>query len=563
MKYQKKQLVLAITAAMLPLTATALTQPGVVINTTVNSSQIVSPGSGNLTIEGGGVIDVVGDSNGQAIIFDNNGITPPAPPVEGSVFVQLGGDVRGDSYGILGVTSAEALTLNGSIVNDGGFIRSAENTVSGGPSVGIQLFGGNDGERNLSIAGGIKNNLVDNGMGGDAAGIIQGDNAAIDLHGVNFDGSIVNQGQLRSNGVTIGIRDSEISGGIQNSGLIDTSGTDGTAIEIAGGFGNSSGELVSAGVGNNFADGIQNSADGLIEGRSGINIITGANFSGGIDNQGTIKATGVGGAVEVSSRGFTDVSNSTPETVILETTFAGGITNSGQIVNTATGSLFTAASGFFSTPGIQIGDATVTGGLVNNGTIASQNEGVVLSSLNTWNGEAFPSTVLKDGLENNGSITSTFRSALLVQASRIEGGITNDGSISGLEGIHIDGESADATVASDGQITATSVLASGSVVGDLINNGTISGSVTEQQVIQLGQDLTGIGAITLHNGGSLEGNLINNASIMAQGDGVAIALGRAGESRHHRPSESGSAQSHYEKRWRRHEGRRRHAQRRG
>jgi outer membrane autotransporter protein len=239
---------------------------------------------------------------------------------------------------------------------------------------------------------------------------------------INNSGTINSTGSPNFAGVNI---TTGLTGGITNSGTIESTGSTGYGIHLQNGA--------------TLAGGITNT--GTISGSSnGILLNTGSSLTGGITNNGTIS-----GEEAIEANGGT---------------IAGGITNNAG--HSITGGDY----------GIELNaGAALTGGIVNHGTIDGNTSGIYASS----------SSIDSITNASNGTIESSGDPAIYLVGASTVGTLTNAGTIesTGGTGIAVDGTSHIGTLANTGTITSGSVNSAAlylesNTQGALTNSGTIS-----------------------------------------------------------------------------------------
>jgi len=340
-------------------------------------------------------------------------------------------------------------------------------------------------------------------------------------------GDIVNHGSMVSsagNGIDI-VNDSQVDGGILNTGLIDaevgifidddssvaagilnegsivavsTAILLGDDSEILGGITNSGG-LIEGALGINVSDaqaelhgGITNEIDSVIRGTTTAAIqFTGAILSGGITNSGTIEGTGIANGIN-----------------ILGGTITGGITNNEGALIQVAGSSVTA---------IIVRDATFIGNITHDGVILAEGSsalGVIISGTTDFTGNVTNSatgTISADTtallisnvtftghVSNAGVITSADGDGVDISATTFTGNFTNEagGEITGgSDGVYLGGTTFTGDILNDGDITALSstgiYIATTNVTGNLTNNGVIAATSGNGIVVTAASTLTG------------------------------------------------------------------------
>lgn len=308
-------------------------------------------------------------------------------------------------------------------------------------------------------------------------GSIGGANPAVVVDGTDAT-SIDNSGNISAANVgaptVIGINiiDSGTVSTITNSGIIsgDHFGIRIVDLGSVGSIANNAGGTISTGpggggivlfAGTSVTSGISNS--GAINGGSyGIGLNSG-NLTGGIVNSGTI--SGSRGIYLVNGSGVDDINN------------AGGTISASA--------------------GIHLVSSDVTGGIVNSGLITAST-GIHLSSAST-----------AGSISNSGTIAGAYNGIYLSRSSSVTGAITNDAS---------------GTIASSSGSGAAILLSSGSSVGSITNDGTISGgqSGIRLQANTGGSPTGGLGA------SSVTGSITNSGTIIGGSNGIYLSNSNAG-----------------------------------
>ncbi|MEW6329981.1 MAG: autotransporter domain-containing protein [Pseudomonadota bacterium] len=279
---------------------------------------------------------------------------------------------------------------------------------------------------------------------------------------------------------------------------------------------------------------IANNAGGSIAGVGGIGLFTSSSVTGGISNSGAISGLSYGIGLNSSS-------------------LTGGIVNSGTIsggrgiylvngssvddINNAGGSISAAVGVHL------VGSSSVTGGIVNSGLITAST-GIRLSSAST-----------AGSISNSGTITASSAGIRLSSGSTV-GSITNSGTIFGAYyGLHLSRSSsvtgaitneATGTISNSGGSGAVILLSSGSSVGSIVNDGTISGGRAGIQLqansggsptggsgpSSVTGDITNTGTISgssagiaLDSGSSVGGSIVNSGTIAGNNAAISIRDG--------------------------------------
>jgi fibronectin-binding autotransporter adhesin len=249
---------------------------------------------------------------------------------------------------------------------------------------------------------------------------------------VSVTGSVINNGIVRANGsaVAVNLNQGTFAGGITNNSTI--AAANGSALVVAGPA------SVIGGISNATAGTISTNVYGIQIGGSPGSV---SSFSGGITNNGSIRAGSVGigvgtsrglGIVSTFSGGITNtgtVSGVNGAVVVnLASIFSGTVRNtgsfSGNIVNTGTGSLHA-----FDTAVEVENVASFGGSITNAGTLQSGQEGagagISLQSVSLFTGN----------IANTKTIVASRTGIALGNFSSFAGGITNIGSITAESGI--------------------------------------------------------------------------------------------------------------------------------
>ena len=437
------------------------------------------------------VITTAGNGNQSLAAGDDLTVTGPTGSITGTgigvdvinaaaLFIDNSGLISAATTGVLLQTTAD---LTGGIDNSGtifgtmrgigayagsdisgGIVNQAAGTISAGTTMGIGILASN-----ADISGGIDNSGLISG----AFGIVSQSNADI-LGGITNSGTI-------SAGTAIGIyAGSDISGGIVNTGTIGG----GRGIDI------SSSDMTGA---------ITNQAAGTISGSIGIYVRATSDISGGLDNAGLI--TGGGQGIDI------DGSNVT-----------------GSIVNQLGGTILGGSTAILAQ-----GTGHISGGIDNSGMIAGGSYGIMVRSLSDIFG----------GIDNSGTISGGNAGLALWTTADIFGGVDNTGTISGDVGIDIDGSNVTGSIVNQlggtisGGTTGISVGGGSTLAGNIENFGTIFGGayalnvdgasdVSISVINQAGGVISGNTAIYV-SGASITGGIFNTGVIEGTG-GTAISL---------------------------------------
>jgi hypothetical protein len=362
------------------------------------------------------------------------------------------GTVTGGTYGVFSDGTLSTLT-NAGTVTGGSYGVSSAGTLSTLTNSGT-VSGGAWGAQ-LANTGTITNT---------ATGLISGTSLlGLDLYGTN--GTVTNAGRIE--GGSAGLQAGGDTTSLTNSGTIS---------------GGSTGIYKNGTVGT-----LTNSATGVIEGTSdGI-------YTGNFDDAGAIVNAGqiTGGRSGIYAYyGFGDLTNQTGGTI-------SGTTGAGVYVEDAAGTLTNEAGGLIvsaGSAGVFVGnyDAAILTSLTNAGTIEGVTAGVEVGNSN--GGQI-------DLLTNSGTIRFTGSGsgpALLVVQGGTVGQVANTGSI---------GDVTNAGTIGDGSGTAISSTGVGASIGEIFNQGTISGGFTiENQDVTVSAD-GGLGRFTSGTLNVVSGNL--------------------------------------------------------
>ena len=328
------------------------------------------------------------------------------------------------SAGNTGIAIYYVSTLTGNISNAG--------TISA--KTGINIVGS-------TITGGIFDSGIITATSGpgisiDSASKLTAATTAILITGSTFTGNISNAGTISAK-TGIKIAGSTITGGIFDSGIITAkSGPQ----FLSGILIDSTSKLTAAATaisitGPTFTGNISNA--GTISAKTGINI-AGSTITGGIIDTGVINASSVGINIVSGS----ELTGAPTNIYISGPTFTGGITNAGTLkngghgifvdgsvhsVSTFAGNIVNSAGGTIAAnrTGILISDvSTFLGGITNSGTISSNmNYGINITGVSTFTGS----------IVNNVGGTISGEGIVLGNPVNFQGGITNAGTISGLD----------------------------------------------------------------------------------------------------------------------------------
>lgn len=390
--------------------------------------------------------------------------------------------------------------------------------------------------------------------------IIHNGGNAVSANSVTNIGAITNNGEISATGDAgddnaINVDDSQLTGGIVNSGTIRSSEDDG--ISIYGGS-TLTGDIV-----NNLGATIKSESPDAGSLDSGIEIDA-ATVTGNIINYGTISSSGDGGGVTIwgnNNAGETGIlggaiinygtiSGTNPEGLDIDdgATVSQGIKNYGTISSVETdaievdeesvvnGGIVNSDTGVISSDGasaIEIDeDAVVNGGIVNSGEISSDGADAI---------EIMLRAVVNDGIVNTGLIRSTDNDTIEISdGAKLYGGISNTGSgeISTTAGDTIYITDAGSTLA--GGLNNTSTMSStdddvvdianadSSLSGTIDNSGTmtaednvIENEGTIEAINNSGRMEAGDTGIYLDSGSTL-GSLVNSGTIKGTNNALFI-----------------------------------------
>ena len=191
--------------------------------------------------------------------------------------------------------------------------------------------------------------------------------------------------------------------------------------------------------------------------------------------------------------------------------FEGGVLQ-GSLINSATGVITTSGDNGIKIDGDLDVDFTdnegvIEGQVVNNGTITALCQALDIDS-NAW---------IKSGIVNTGTLenTDTIGSCVLVEVdetSRVDGGISNTGLMkSGGDAIYIwNGSIVTGDIVNDNTIDAQGD-------GVQIDDATLEGNITNNNQIEAGDD-----GLILTTDSTMTGNITNNKLIKADGNGIKL-----------------------------------------
>ncbi len=410
------------------------------------------------------------------------------------------------------------------------------------------------------------------------------------LNDSQIGGQIVNSGTIQ--GAVLGLwvtDDSTLLGGIANSGTI-SGGVTGILLNndasIFGGITNSGNIDGGAGIFVNDAQselhgGIHNQTGGQIVGTTNAAIaLSGAAYSGGITNSGTISGQTAADGIYMTGGTFTGDINNTSGTIeatgssgiaieITAGTFTGGISNSGKILGEATngvairvlgttdfnGNITNTASGAIrgDVVAIVLSNTTFDGNLTNQGAITSNNGVGITENATTFTGNIdnqlgatidaedtavlITSATFTGNFTNAGSIDSTSGDAVIINAAAFNGNFTNSGHITAFDNaVVFTGAAFTGAIGNSNEITSVNdalrVDSGTTVTGNIDNSGTIRS--TGEDGIDINGTVTGsitnatTGAIHgLRDGIDLDGTVtlgITNSGTIIGETGAAIDL---------------------------------------
>lgn len=366
------------------------------------------------------------------------------------------------SYGGVGIR-IDSSSIDGSIVNKAG------GTITGGLT-GIRVASGSIISGGITNAGAIrslsssssagfgveiKNSNILGGIVNSGAIIANGTHArGVDLSGSTVTGGIINTGSIFGQGTGINLQaNSTLVGNITNSGTII--GSTHTGIWI----GNNS-TLVGSVVNSGYIYGGTN---------GGIALNSGSLITGSIVNSGFINSAGNGISVYSSS------------------VISGKISNSGTI------------SGAYN--GIILGGSSIEGGISNSGLISGGSNGIKLSS-----------SIINGGIANSGRIIGGAGGAgINIDPSVVNGGITNAGLISGDSGIAVYSSTVNGGITN---LAGGTISGTGNGYGAIVVDGENSfvDVITNRQLIS---SVNGYGIVN-QNSGTI-GSIINTGLIISNG----------------------------------------------
>ncbi|MEQ1864321.1 MAG: autotransporter domain-containing protein, partial [Micropepsaceae bacterium] len=438
--------------------------------------------------------------------------------INGSV-VHGGIQNNGTASQILGV--ANAILITGDSVVAGGITNAG--TIAGSAGNGISFQ-----DADIDFQGNITNA---------ATGTIQATagNAAIDL--ANFDtfvGNINNSGLIEGvgvNGTGIFLNNGTMTGDITNSttGDIVASSAGGWGIAIAGGL--LDGNIINDGLisaeargillsGGTLDGEIQNNSSGTIEATGPTDIavsINGGTITGGIDNSGKILATNTGGqGIAVLSGLLTGGIENTGTSALIQAdaqailisvaTFTGSVTNTGGTIDSN------------ANDAVYITSTTFTGDVTSSGYIEAANTGIQYNN----GAGTFTGTITN----SSGGHIVAGGDGINVNALVFLGNVTNAGIIDGTsvtDGIELDVATFTGTVTNSGRIGNSGAGEEISGTGLDIDGTTLTGSVVNSGTIYAGRD-----GIAIKSGLTVSANVTNSGAIFGDannggfGDGINI-----------------------------------------
>ena len=451
----------------------------------------------------GGITNNVGASisgiNGQAIVIDQYSTV--------DAITNNGGYISGISNAglISGANTAIRIISNAVL---GGIYNSG--TISG-VSNGVII-------KSSVVTGSITNTgLIQSGTVGESS------IATLNVKNSSVSGGILNTGTIFSgidintgwpNGLTdggqgIGVFNSSIGGDISNAGLIQSDSWDGVLIrnsKVTGSVNNTgtilgwtagiviSNSTISGGIVNS---GLLNSRGSSGTGEAGL-YIAASNISGGVNNSGTIGGTGKVG-VKISGI-FEDIPGFSAGSKI-----TGGITNSGAVIGLNTG--------------IQIDSlSSISGGISNSGIISGGDNSIWVSNDSTLGGIAIAGNntaqFIGDVYAPRTPVTITGGSTYTMGANFTVSGfnnggilVANPGTAYTISGPSISGTiSSNATSFTQGSVSAYRVGVDGTAAGQYGSIGIIGNATfgTASGIdVRLNNSTDGIGA------GTVLGNIFN------------------------------------------------------
>ena len=518
----------------------------------------------------GGIL-VGGSQAANAVSYFSGGVTNSGAITGGTLVTPTSGNAYYSYYGqsirvedVGDFQGGVVNTATGSMFGDLTGIAVSDSSGSGTFSGGISNSGAISARVN-----GIKEDGYATFQGGivnQTGGTISAGTGIVVESAISFDGGITNSGAITATGVGIALGGvSTFTGDVSNSGTISVAASGpfggspkgisvGDVGDFTGDIANSGGISAAVGIsvgsnvnftGNNADGDIVNSSSGTITAaRTGILVSNGnatstafgTNASGGgaIVNAGTISVTGAtspfgpgapGRGIAVSgSVAFTSSGTFSRNAGI--SVFNGNITNAGTIKAAGTG-VFVGNTG--TTPGT-VAISTFDGSITNSGTISAGN-GILLNDIATFSGDivngANGQIVAKsgDGIEvgqqavrtnltytpptgtsTRGTFT-TSTSQYNKPVATFLGSIVNKGTISAPNGVGI-------------KLSSVSQFSGTDPRGDIVNTGTISGSIGIELVNTPDVSVFDSGVITGTGGTAIEfdgGTTSDNTLTLAAG----------------------------------------------
>jgi len=415
---------------------------------------------------------------------DNVTITNTGSVTGTNVGIQVNSPI---SAGIVQNSGAVTVSMTGILFNGAGSATSIGNTglIDGG-GIGININSGS------TISGGITNGTT---LG---AGTIIGSSTGILVRTSDVNGGITNQGSITGGVQGLVVDNAAINNGINNSGTLQGTGATGIGVAIGntssvtGGLtnsgliqGNGSGNGINIS-GSTLTGGIANQTGGQVIAQSNAAIVIAAsNVTGGVSNQGSITgsvALAVSGSASLDTVDNGGLMSGTVNGIVIIGTVSGGIDNSGTISATGSESILvqlgasvggirnngTVSGG---TNGITVTDgAQISNGIDNRGRIEGASIGINVSNTSTVSG----------GIANSGEILTSFDSVIRVSGSQVNGSIYNQGGeIRGPGvGIFILNSTVTGGIFNEGNIvgvTGIRINTTSNVTGGITNRGTITG----------------------------------------------------------------------------------------
>ncbi len=506
-----------------------------------NTTTVSSSTSDIAHIGDSGYIDFITVENGSSL--NTTGVGKHAINV--GTGGQLGGpfnnlNVGGNAFSIVRSESDTVIDASGTISSENGAAINIDGAATGEIAVTGALNGqenvNGDGNGAITIGGIYTGTIANTGSINDAI-VITGAHAA-NGHAITSTGTLGSSttetviqvgGSLSSttgNALNLG---GTVNGSIVNNGVITNGvlisgtqeaassaykslGTAGASASLTGGF-TVAGTVTSTGTEPAISIGNYSSVDTitvnsgsslLADPTMGTAIFVGeqsASISTGIVNEGTIRGSidndGTIGAINNTSSVITNTTNSSLLGNIENSgTINGSISNSGTIDGYIENS-GNITSGISST-------GTFNGHAINSGTIAG---GITLSNQTAIDASAYNSSVstgstsLTGGYTVDGTVTSNQDTIVLVDNASIDNITVNDGATLNTTGVY-NATTPVANVNGD----AINVGGSSSLSGTLLNDGTITGDITNAGTI---------GTISNNNTGTLAGSIDNSGTISA------------------------------------------------